>query len=132
MSDGKAVWIENEQVMYWNGSTVIALTANSKEKKNPAISGSRVIWNERPSLVPVSLLYLWDGTTPVLFTDAPGCGTPAIWQDKIAWIAYNADYDFQVFLAQPGTVPVPIPGDINGDHIVNVSDFSIFSQNWLK
>jgi hypothetical protein len=132
LSQGHAAWIENEQIMYWDGSTVSSLTANSKEKVKLAISQSRVIWNEQPSLVPVYLLYLWEGSQTIRFTDMPGSNTPAIDQDKIVWLAYDADYDLQVYYAYPGTLPAVIPGDINQDHAVNILDLSILSENWLK
>lgn len=130
--DSNVVWIEDNQVMLWNGSTTIALTANSKEKSNPAIWNNMVVWNERPSEVPVSLIYLWDGNTTVRFTDMPGCRTPSISQGNIVWIGYNDDYDYQVMFAQPGTIPAPLIGDINNDNSVDLIDFSIFSNNWLK
>ena len=132
ISQGHAAWIENNQIMYWNGSTVSSLTANSKRKTGLTISQNRVIWSEQPGLVPVFLLYLWDSNTLVRFTDMPGCGSPAIWQDRIAWLAYDDDYDMQVFFARPGTIPAAIPGDINQDQSVNILDFSILADNWLK
>lgn len=132
ISEGNAAWIENTQMMYWDGLTISTLTANFKQKKVLAISSSRVIWSEQPTLVPVFLLYLWDEDTLVRFTDMPGSSYPTISGDRIVWLAYNADYDLQVFLAVPGTIPPAIPGDINHDQNVDILDFSILSENWLK
>ena len=130
--DGNVVWIEDNQIMFWNGAMTVALTANSKQKSATAIWNNMVVWNEKPSGVPVSLIYLWDGEKTIRFTDMPGCKTPSVSQGNIVWIGYNDDYDFQVMFAQPGTIPAPLLGDINNDNSVDLIDFSIFSNNWLK
>jgi hypothetical protein len=118
--------------MFWNGTSVISLTANSKTKSSPAIWCNMVAWREVPSSMPVSLIYIWDGNQTVRFTDMPGCRIPCLSQGNIAWIGYNDDYDFQVMFASPGTIPSPLLGDLNIDHSVNLLDFSLLAGNWLK
>jgi hypothetical protein len=129
--DSNVVWLENNQVMLYDGSTTRALTANSKTKSSPAIWQNMVAWNEKPVGMPVSLIYLWDGTSIVRLTDMPGCKTPSISEGNIAWLGYNEDYDFQVMFAEPGIVPAPLVGDVNNDSTVNLVDFTLMAGNWL-
>jgi hypothetical protein len=129
--DSNVVWIEDNQVKLWNGATTV-LTANSKQKSDPAIWDNIVVWSEKPSGVPVLLIYLWDGNETVRLTDMPGCRMPSVSQGNVVWIGYNDDYDYQVMFAQRGTIPESLPGDLNEDNSVDMIDFSIFSNNWLR
>jgi hypothetical protein len=142
ISGSNIVWSEkdingNLQIMFWNGSTVTQLTHNQKGKGRFSISGTNVVWEERPEQYNIiTLIYFWDGNSVTKLADLAitEVAGSSISGSNVIWVAYDANYDFQIFLAQPGTIPPtqPFQGDINKDNIVNFKDLAILGNDWLK
>jgi hypothetical protein len=85
-------------------------------------------WKTRPhkyqdDAVRTTVINPWP---PVINSSQWLAGTPVEFPVGTSW-----DLAFEITTNMPDYCDKPIPGDINGDKIVDLTDFSILASNWL-
>jgi hypothetical protein len=118
-----------ETLRYWEFDSFSRLDAGAGRYEAKQIGGQRVIWSETA------------GTFSINLSDLPECkakwfnARTGVWGEELTLLGGGTtsvtapDAYYALFISEPD--PPPIPGDANGDRVVNDKDASILGKNWL-
>ncbi|MEJ5258556.1 MAG: hypothetical protein WHS88_00010 [Anaerohalosphaeraceae bacterium] len=71
LSGGSLVWVQNSQIMFWNGSGPVQISSGTGFCTNPKISGNNVVWAETVDFLNAQIFF-WNGGTPTQISSGSG------------------------------------------------------------
>jgi hypothetical protein len=137
VSGDRIAWMRydgnDNEIMYYDGTTVRQLTNNGVDDKFPQISGQRVVWVQYPSTASSydGQIFVFDDTDDsiTLLEDGYDDGyAPQIAGDFVVWHVWDGhDYEIMMAIACDN-----LPGDVNKDCVVDLADFAALAADWLN
>jgi hypothetical protein len=123
------------EIYFWDGSfpiVPIQVTNNSINDTNPAISGSKVVWEGSEDVVPVTAtnLYFWDGSfpiTPIQVTDNSTLDwRPDISGSTVVWVGWlDGRSEILRWDGSFPIVPTAITDDVRGEWAPAISGSNV-------
>ena len=133
VSDGRAAWAgaaygQNEDVYYYNGSTVEQLTTTAASEIPTDMDGGAVVWTGLHNGIRQVNVYR-DGVTTRLDTPGWEAHTPRISGVNIAWWGQDSSYHTDLFV-HDGVTVTQVSNDTNGDSSCDISGSTVVWQRW--
>ena len=123
--DGDTVNYDDE-IFYYDGTTVTQLTNNAVSDLSPRISGTNVVWQGGAGDTEI---FLYDGTTITQLTDnALGDVLPEVAGDRVAWVGWDGS-DWEVFLYD-GATTTQLTDNSLPDQEVRISESAVAWLTW--